>query len=299
MRDVSYSQLNTARRCRFKWGLAYLLELHRAAPRAAMDLGRLMHQALHHYYRDVYPSRIAFSEVQQDRFWNQLLADQEEATELADLDQARALLLAYHQRYAEMDLLSDMTIQAIEYGFRVPIPTPAGTASHFRLVGYIDLLTRDRDGQLWIWDHKTGRSFPTRPSLTMDAQLSSYSFVLQRWGMPAPGVRLNLLKTTKEPQFSRLDLRKREEEINHWGEVLYYDCRTLPLDGADWRTLQRNPNINCAWDCEYLDLCRLDMEGERNAFHDLVSMEYTSGSQRRASGVLHVKPPQNWQGDAL
>jgi hypothetical protein len=148
----------------------------------------------------------------------------------------------------------------------------------------------------WIWDHKTGKSFPSRPSLTMDSQLSMYSWVLHRWGFPSNGVTLNLLKTTKEPQFARLRLLKSSEEIRHWGEVLYHDCRTLPSKGERWQELQRNPNINCSWDCEYLDLCRMDMEGEKDAFRDLASMEYNVGSSSRPQQRLHLKAPKEWGG---
>lgn len=50
------------------------------------------------------------------------------------------------------------------------------------IVVVIDLITEDRNGGLWVWDHKTRKSFVDRDILLLDPQLTMYYDALELMG---------------------------------------------------------------------------------------------------------------------
>lgn len=61
--------------------------------------------------------------------------------------------------------------------------------------GRIDMIIRDKEGRLWIVDHKTAAQFGQMAFLDLDAQCSTYIWALRRvLGIPVQGVIYNQLK---------------------------------------------------------------------------------------------------------
>jgi hypothetical protein len=217
----------------------------------------------------------------------------------AEMERLMGAYVAHDQAYSILGEDERTTVLAAEWPFVVSIPTPTGWRSNYQLIGWVDLVVRMGNGDIWVWDHKTGKSFPSAPGIAMDAQLTSYAWALHRLGLPVAGVGLNLIKTTKQPEVMRLRLPKMNAELDHWGEILYARCRSLPPPRVDWERQPRHPSRDCSWDCEYLTLCQLDVEGSVDAYLSVRSTDYEVHDRSRGERDLSLYSrtvPLEWKG---
>jgi hypothetical protein len=66
-------------------------------------------------------------------------------------------------------------------------------SEEFTLSGRFDLVVKDKDGRVWVVDHKTASQKPWLQGIELDDQLTGYSFLLTKGGMPAAGAIYNVL----------------------------------------------------------------------------------------------------------
>jgi CRISPR/Cas system-associated exonuclease Cas4 (RecB family) len=84
-------------------------------------------------------------------------------------------LEAYHDHYYPYD-----QDQVIDLEMRVSFALDPDGAH--RMMGFVDRLSRDRDGRLRIHDYKTGGTLPGQPEVDLDAQLALYQIaVMEKW----------------------------------------------------------------------------------------------------------------------
>ena len=73
-----------------------------------------------------------------------------------------------------------------------------------KLIGVIDLLIQDANGQLTVIDHKTAAQARTQATVNDDLQLSAYAYLLtqNRYVFPAAEIpcRLDVLRKLQDPQ---------------------------------------------------------------------------------------------------
>lgn len=258
-RIVSFTQLGMLLRCKWKWGVKYRLGLTAREVSVPMALGGLLHDALAYWYSTHTLDWQAVRGMARNEI--------EPEVEL----EAQRIMEAYVAHYGDE---ADVETLAVEWPFTVPVRTPGGYPANYRLIGWVDRITRDHQG-IWLWDHKSGKSFVEVPVVTLDYQLTTYAWALRQMGAPVVGVVLNLVATTKEPKFRRDRILKLPRELDNWGRVLYSTCRDIPPPRLPWSDLPRSPMPrNCGWDCDFYELCRLDVEGQTDAFNDLAEVEY-------------------------
>ena len=129
-----------------------------------------------------------------------------------------------------------------------------GEPTDFKLVGVIDLLLRDNQGELVIVDNKTSVKAKSQTDVDADLQFSSFSYLLAATGMAFARAdikcRMDVLRKLKVPTFEQYhtvrtpDMRRRFSKIA--STVLQAISSNVFLPNQSWL---------CS-DCEFSRACR-------------------------------------------
>jgi len=187
-RHVSYSELRDFRQCPFKHKLAWVDRWTPEQVAAPLSKGRVFHSVLEAHYqalRDNTDPQVAALSV----------LDLVEDEEIRDL--CRWMYDGYLECYGGDE---DWEILDVEATHHVWLPTDRLRRSGFRLKLRLDLLVRDREGRVWLVDHKTGSRFPSEVGLDLQDQDSLYQWGLGQVGVGCSkvyGVVYNLCRTQR------------------------------------------------------------------------------------------------------
>ena len=170
---MTASRARTARSCRRRHQLQYLLGYRPAESAHSLRFGQLIHDALEAWWL------AAKAGLPKDAWHQAAMAAlaEREADEL-DLAHAQVMMMGYHLRWAD----EPYEVLAVEVEFNAPLRNPVSGASSrtWRLAGKIDVVARDlRTGEVVIIEHKTSGEdiSPTADywkRLRMDGQVSTY-----------------------------------------------------------------------------------------------------------------------------
>lgn len=170
---MTASRARSARSCRRRHQLQYLLGYRPAESAHALRFGQLIHDALEAWWL------AAKAGLPKDAWHQAAMAAlaEREADEL-DLAHAQVMMMGYHLRWAD----GPYEVLAVEVEFNAPLRNPVSGASSrtWRLAGKIDVIVRDlRTGEVVIIEHKTSSEDLTPTSdywkrLRMDGQVSTY-----------------------------------------------------------------------------------------------------------------------------
>lgn len=195
--SFSHSELKTFQRCPKQWEYKYdqlLVPKEKSKP---LYMGSWVHKALETYYING-DWKIGHQEYVDD--WNKLF--EEERTALRTKrgkvslppfpDIVKRIMQSYVWYYRD----EGWEVVATEQEFEVETPLKVnGKTQTFK--GIIDLIVKDREGILWIIDHKTASTIPDPTSFhAMDPQLMLYPWAAKRaWDMDVGGIYYNYVKS--------------------------------------------------------------------------------------------------------
>lgn len=184
---ISNSKAKTFRRCERAYYYKYILGLKKRTPSLPLKLGDWMHQLLMVHY-DGHDWKEHHREL--TRGFNKLFDEEKE--EYGDLPrQAGRMMISYVQHYHK----EDRQYTVIDSEVDELIELPNGDLFNF----IIDLIVEDRQGGLWLWDHKNTKSFMDPEFMLLDSQLARYFWAAKELGYkPLRGVLFNEL-ITKPP----------------------------------------------------------------------------------------------------
>ena len=181
-----------------------------------MEFGSCIHQALADFHQERMTGNILTLNQLQERFiyhWTIRAADNDEIKFKSDsgfnslMEQGKALLKVYHESFSE----ENTTVIAIEEPFRFAIdnlPIP--------IVGVMDLVEEDDQGNIIITDFKTAARSYTETDVSKNPQLTLYHLAskLNGYGERNIIMKLDVLIKTKTSQFKRYyTARDRLDEI--------------------------------------------------------------------------------------
>jgi putative RecB family exonuclease len=258
---ISYSQIFTYLCCSLKYQFKYVLG--RPAERISLSLpfGAALHKSLERYYRSYAQGHIEELGLLQELFcevFSQQLSDKKAlivfGKTIPDADSAivmgKAMIEAF---YASIDL-SLWRVIDVELPLSAQLYTDAGQTTEFKLVGFIDLLLEDPDGNLVVVDHKTAARAKSQADVDSDLQMTTYSYLLaaNRYVFPTAPVRgrFDVLRKLKAPKLEHYytqrcaDDRKRLAKIA--GGVLQGIEAAVFVPTRGWM---------CS-DCEYVAACQ-------------------------------------------
>lgn len=296
---ISNSEIQTFKRCKRKWWLAYYRELKLKTPDVTgpRALGTRIHLALSAFYsmEQVDPMEVLESTIEYDR---KVLGEGNDIEALADLekeaDLARAMLEGYLQWIAETG--ADEGLEVIGNEEIVEVPFTEGVV----LVGKMDIrIRRLIDHARLFLDHKTVPNFtaPTK-TLHLDEQMLFYHLLeylsFLQDGVPADEVEYaaggiyNMLRKVKRtvnanpPFYARVEVRHNIHELRSFyirvfGEVAAIMELRATLDGgAEPRQVAYpTPKGDCSWDCDFIAVCPMFDDG--SAAEELLESYYEHG----------------------
>jgi putative RecB family exonuclease len=246
----SHSQLSMYEECPLKYKLRYRDRIRRDTEGIEAFLGSTVHETLKKCYDDVRLAKVdTLDEVLDcfDRFWRQnwhdsILITRPDMTAEQYYILGKQLLTTYYQRYAPFD--SDRTI-ATELRLNFSL----GGSDRYRLTGFIDRLSRTREGVYQIHDYKTSAYLPGQEDVDNDRQLALYHIgIRQKWpDIENPRLIWHYLAFDRELVSSRS-----EAEISR----LTADTIRLIDEIEAAKDFPPRESGLCSW-CEYPDLCPL------------------------------------------
>jgi len=181
-KTISWSEIKTWSTCRQKWYWNYVIGIvpkkqerlpsigscgHEAIK--AILLGEDWEQAIQIWYEQEINKRKLFDE------------EKEYFAEIAST--THQIVRRYLEHYQDT-----WTPIAVEEKFSIPIQ-----GTHVRLIGYWDAIVKDKDGYLWLLEHKFPKSFRKEEDLELDGQIGIYQFAAFREGYPVVGTVYNQL----------------------------------------------------------------------------------------------------------
>lgn len=201
--EIHVTDKQTFKTCRQKWQFSSNLQRN-LEPKLAYEpfwIGTAFHEALGHYYdpdsqRDM-DNAIVIARQHVQAWYTRLEEVSDADTET--YDKWMLTLPAMLRNYAEFaedpanDDRDNFDVMWTEREFHIPIP---GLGEEVTYSFRTDGLVMDRQGNLWILEHKTAASFPGNTDyLMMDDQVGSYLWALEEvFDLEIEGVIYNWVK---------------------------------------------------------------------------------------------------------
>ena len=248
MATYSNSLLGTYEQCPLKYKLRYRDRIKRDFETAERFLGTMIHWTLRKCYDDISLDREVNLEGLLNHFislwehrWNDsiMIMNKDKTQEDYKL-YGEEMLGNYYRHYSPFN--SDLTIDT-----ELSVNFFLDDTHKYRMIGYIDRLSKTPDGVVQIHDYKTSAKLPGRAEVDDDRQLALYQIgVQQRW----PDFK-NIQLIWHYLSFDKELISSRNQEDIH--ELARNTSRLIDEIESTTNFPPRESGL-CDW-CEYPDLC--------------------------------------------
>jgi len=244
----SHSQLNAYEECPLKYKLRYRDRIKRDIEGVEGFLGTMVHKTLKKCYDDVRLTKIDtlselllyYDKIWQENWHDSIVITKKDVTQEHYRALGKKMIETYYQRYAPFD--SDITI-----GTEMGLNFALDDENKYRMTGYIDRLSRDKDDVYEIHDYKTSAYLPSQEDADNDRQLGLYQIGVQKKWPDIKDIKLvwHYLAFDQEFVSSRSD-----EAVAQ----LVTDTTKLIDEIESTQEFPPKESSYCEW-CEYPDLC--------------------------------------------
>ena len=270
---TSYSQIEAYLNCPYRWKLDYLLGKRESVSAEALNLGTAVHSTLEDYFNgvkngkeitlgeahDMLDFNLDVNEIPYASKDNQVMAEQQHHAMIEGLVSGTNELAKF---------MEDKEVVACEKEFRLPVDLPfvvcyAGNKySRIYINGFIDFIVKDKEGNIYVVDFKSGNKLFQKKKLTENLQLKIYSLVVKMiYGRLPKGT---MYYFTRHDTFQEvLPLAEQEEDrvyefykngnIKTKGSLVseVYDTMiSIFRDQYELCKFDANPTPICSW-CQY------------------------------------------------
>lgn len=298
-RYVSNSELQTFKRCRRKWWLAWHRGLHlrHESPVGVRQVGNRLHRALQFHYSPSGPidllaaleglilvDRAAMEE-------SPIVNDDVRAKFEKEADLERIMLEGYLEWLAATGADSELEIVAAEQYVEAGLTE---FDDRVAIIGKLDVrLRRKLDGVHLFMDHKSVANFgDSVRMLVLNEQMIHYhlleSLALGEDGLRTEGALYNMMRRVKRtekakpPFYERIEVRHNKHTVENYrrrivGEITdMLEVSDQLKSGASHHTAAYpSPTRDCAWDCPFLAICPMFDDGSR--VEDMIVQYYDEG----------------------
>lgn len=294
LRRISNSEIQTFKRCRRKWWLAWFrdLRLRAESPVGVRQIGDRVHRALREWY---VPHRGAGRADPRDALEALIKSDWEALAKLPpageitqeavaaqfqkEADLERVILDGYVQWLTETGVDADYVVIEPEAYLEAPVPGITGVL----VIGRLDVRVRRLSDDLRLFmDHKVVGDF-TRSTrvLHLDEQVLTYMLLEQLQSddddQATAGALYNMLRRSKRtaaarpPFFQRVEVHHNPAELDSFtrrlrGVVGQIEDVRWHLENTSSDPLQLvypTPTSDCAWQCPFFGVCGMFDDGSR------------------------------------
>jgi len=250
----SHSQLSMYEQCPLKYKLCYRDRIKRDTEGVEGFLGTMVHETLKKCYDDVRLTKLDslndllsyYNTLWQQNWHDSIVIMKKDLTPEHYQALGKRMLETYYQRYLPFD--SDITI-----GTEMRLNFTLDDENKYRMMGFIDRLSRTGEGGYEIHDYKTSAHLPGQEDADSDRQLALYQIGIQKRWPDIKNVRLiwHYLAFDRELVSSRSD-----------AAISRLVAETIGLidEMESAKEFPPRESALCAW-CEYPDLCPMRKHG--------------------------------------
>jgi len=243
---ISYSALETFKRCPLKFKLQYIDKIRTPKSKDAL-FGTLLHSALKLLHEPglIIPTEEDILKFIADKWDPSIYSSEQEST----LNFAQAIKIM--KDYYAKNYPSQFTVLALETMFEVPLQI--GAEKHL-ITGKIDRVDKNEDGLLEVIDYKTTKKMPSQEAVDKDLQLAVYHLgVANRW--PTLVKEDRPLKTSLYflKHGEKLSSTRTLDNLNATKESIIKDVEIIDRAFKE-NKFNATPNVLCDW-CEFQRNC--------------------------------------------
>lgn len=310
---ISNSELQTWKRCRRKWWLAWYRQLALATETfiGVRSVGDRVHRALEQWYVPdgqprVDPRNALERVIVED--WTKVaqlarernVSDEQLATlakEFADsTNLERAMIEGYVQWLEETGADAELRVIASETPLLVPLETDDGRP--LAMIGKLDVrVKRVTDDVNLFVDHKTVGDLKS-PAVTLPQNEQMLHYMLLEWlasdaaDQRCDGALYNMLKRTKRtsratpPFYDRIEVRHNPYELAAYRRRMLAASKNVldavqRLDAGDshFDVAYPSPRGECRWDCDFFAVCNL-FDDNSAGIDDMIKVLYREVNPR-------------------
>lgn len=177
----SHSRLSTYEDCPLKYKLCYIDGIKRDTEGIEAFMGSMVHDTLQKCYDDLRFTKLNsmddllafYNKTWQKNWRDSIVITKKDLTSEHYRALGEKLVTNYYQRFAPFD--SDVTI-----GTELTLNFSLDDENKYRMTGYIDRLSRTKDGIHEIHDYKTSAHLPGQHEAELDRQLGLYHIGVQK-----------------------------------------------------------------------------------------------------------------------
>lgn len=225
---LSNSKLKVYRRCPKQYEYKYVRRLKRKQKAIQLERGSWIHDLLMTHY-DGHDWREKHAEKSKE-FYKLF---EEEREHLGDLPtEVERIMRSYFAYYRD----EDKRLRVIDSELDEVLPLPNGDEFNF----IIDLIVEEPDGGIWLWDHKTVKSFMPESFMLIDTQLARYFWAAEKMGYtPLRGVMFNEIITASPtlPEILKSGGLSKRKNIRCDAYTYLRYVKELGLDPNDYRDI--------------------------------------------------------------
>ena len=244
----SDSRLSMYEECPFKYKLRYRDNIKRDIEGVEGFLGSRVHETLKKCYDDLRLTRLDtlsdllayYNKIWQENWNDSIIIVKADLTQAHYRALGEKMIETYYNRYAPFD-------QDITMGTELGLNFPLDDDSKYRMRGYIDRLSRTKDGIYEIHDYKTSIHLPGQQDVDNDRQLGLYHIGVQKKWPDIENIRLiwHYIAFDRE-----LVSYRTPEAISS----LIQNTKSLIDEIEAAEDFSPKESALCDW-CEYPDLC--------------------------------------------
>jgi len=259
---ISHSQVFTYKTCSLKYFFNYVEKRPAESVSIALPFGSAIHTVLDLYYRALKNGREPESLDTMSQFFEETLTVNLESFEVpllynksmpdstAALEMGKTLVETF---YNSVDL-SGFEVVDVELPMSATLYTEDGQATDFKLVGVVDLILRNGNGDLLIVDNKTAARSYSQSSADDDTQMSAYSYLMatNKYVPLTSSVECRfdvLLKLKTKPRLQQVYTIRTREDRRRFAKVA-----NAVLPGIDAKIFFPQPSWMCTG-CQFAQAC--------------------------------------------
>lgn len=258
---ISHSQIFVYLNCSLKYQFMYVEAIPQERLSIALPFGTAIHLCEERYYRSLkdrnYLEPLNILEelfadclsLELDHSTVPVIYKKEAPNKDSAIEMGKSLLKVF---YESVDLKGKEII-GVELPLSAKLYTPEGEATELNLIGVLDLLLRDQNGELIVIDHKTAAKAKSQSTVDEDMQFTAYSYLLaaNKYVFPTATVncRMDVLRKLKTPKMEYYYTVRTASDRKRFARIA-----SAVLAGIENRIFIPEKSWMCS-DCAYTKAC--------------------------------------------